>query len=324
MVGNLQKTLRADAPQLGLERILSVERLTSGLSSQSYRVEGETNDGPITWVMRVEPEHGVIPPYDITREYRLLQDVDKAGLPVPKMLHLGEDKSVVGGRFLLMSFIVGEIYRSQDPRIVNDPALMASTQEQFVEMAARIHSTPQTVLPKYKTGKEAARGLIAICRDRMARTELIPSPILRHTLDILDRDAPDAQKIGLLHGDFRLPNLMWHDGKISGILDWELATVGDPLSDLAFTQTVGMGPCSIEGDLAKRYAEITGIEVDPKKIIYYKLLELTKSTIIGLAGAYDIAQGGTDLRLLSVATIALSGQAMFGLFESQLESYLEA
>jgi aminoglycoside phosphotransferase (APT) family kinase protein len=274
--------------------------------------------------MRVEPEHGVIPPYDIAREYRLLQDVDKAGLPVPKMLHLGEDKSVVGGRFLLMSFIVGEIYRSQDPRIVNDPVLMASTQEQFVEMAARIHSTPQTVLPKYKTGKEAARGLIAICRDRMARTELIPSPILRHTLDILDRDAPDAQKIGLLHGDFRLPNLMWHDGKISGILDWELATVGDPLSDLAFTQTVGMGPCSIEGDLAKRYAEITGIEVDPKKIIYYKLLELTKSTIIGLAGAYDIAQGGTDLRLLSVATIALSGQAMFGLFESQLESYLEA
>ena len=65
-------------------------------------------------------------------------------------------------------------------------------------------------------------------------------------------------------------------------------------------------------------------KVDPKKIIYYKLLEMVKSTIIGLAGAYDIAKGGSDLRLLSVATIALSGQAIFGILEAQLESYLEA
>jgi aminoglycoside phosphotransferase (APT) family kinase protein len=320
----LEKALQSDAKSLGVQRVESVERLTSGLSSQSYRVEALTEAGPTTWVMRVEPEFGVIPPYDITREFRLLEDVGRAGLPVPRMLHLCEDKSVVGGRFLLMSFIEGEIYRSKDPRIEGDPALCASVQEQFVEMLARVHATEQKTLPLYASGPEASRAHVAICRDRMRRTELIPSPVLRHALDILDREAPEAQRVGLLHGDYRLPNLMWHQGRISGILDWELAFVGDPLSDLAFTQTVGMGPCSVEGPLADHYTRITGIEVHPKKIIYYKLLEMVKSTIIGLAGAHDLAQGGTDLRLLSVATIALSGQAIFGMLEGQLESYLEA
>ena len=116
--GNLQRALQADAPELGVERILSIERLTSGLSSQSYRVEAETSDGPATWVMRVEPEFGVIPPYDITREYRLLKDVGQSDLPVPRMLYLGEDPRVVGGRFLLMSFIEGVIYRSKDLNVL--------------------------------------------------------------------------------------------------------------------------------------------------------------------------------------------------------------
>jgi aminoglycoside phosphotransferase (APT) family kinase protein len=223
-----------------------------------------------------------------------------------------------------MTFVEGEIYRSNDPRLANDPALCARVQEQFVEMLARLHATDQHTLPGYASGPEAARAQIAVCRDRMERTELIPSPLLRHALDVLDREAPEAQRIGLLHGDYRLPNLMWHEGRISAVLDWELAFVGDPLSDLAFTQTVGSGPCAVEGPLAERYTAISGIEVDPRKIVYYKLLEMVKSTIIGMAGAHDLAQGGSDLRLLSVATVALSGQAVFGMLERQLESYPEA
>jgi aminoglycoside phosphotransferase (APT) family kinase protein len=324
MAAGLQAELRRDAPQLGVRSIEKIARLTSGLSSQSYRVEADTDDGPATWVMRVEPEHGVIPPYDIAREYRLLEAMERAELPVPHMLYLGEDKNVVGGRFLLMSFIVGEIYRSRDARLDDDPETLKSVQEQFVEMLARIHAAPQDVYPQYATGPEAVRAQVAICRDRMKRTELLPTPVLRHALDLLEREAPKAQRIGLLHGDYRLPNLMWHEGRISGILDWELAAVGDPLSDLAFTQTVGAGPCSVEGPLAEHYSKLTGVEIDGKKIIYYKLLEMVKSTIIGLAGANDLAQGGSDLRLLSVATLALSGQAVFAMLEQQLEAYQEA
>ena len=324
MTAPLEKALKDEAPQLGIDRILSVERLTTGLSSESYSVEAETAKGPIRLVMRVEPDHGVIPPYDIAREYRLLREVHEAGLPTPGVVHLEEDPSVVGGRFILMTFVEGVIYRNMDARLGADPALLASMQEQFVEMLARIHETPQSVLPNYTTGEEAARAEVAVCRHRLMRTALLPSPIIRHALDVLDEHAHPAQRLALLHGDYRLPNMMWKDDVISGVLDWELARVGDPLSDLAFTQTIGRGLCSIEGELATRYGERTGIEIDERRLVYYRLLEMVKGTIIGLAGAYDLAHGGNDLRLLSVARIAAAGQAIMGALEAQLEEFLEA
>ncbi|MBW2314209.1 MAG: phosphotransferase family protein, partial [Deltaproteobacteria bacterium] len=282
MVAPLQKALQSGAPHLGLERVISVERFTSGLSSQSYSISAETDDGPATWVMRLEPEHGVIPPYDITREYRLMAEVGAAGILAPKTLYLEEDASAIGGRFMLMAHVDGVVYGSRDPRLAEDPELLATVQDQFIETLARIHETPQTVLPAFADGPTSARAEVEVCRRRLEKIERIPAPILRHTLDVLDRMAPESQRIGLLHGDYRLPNLMWKDGKLVGVLDWELARVGDPLSDLAFTQTVGIGPCAVEGELAQRYSERTGVEIDEKLIVYYKLLELAKSSIIGL------------------------------------------
>jgi hypothetical protein len=76
--------------------------------------------------------------------------------------------------------------------------------------------------------------------------------------------------------------------------------------------------------LATRYGERTGIEIDEKRLLYYRLLEMVKGTIIGLAGAYDLAHGGADLRLLSVARIAAAGQAMMAALETQLEQFEEA
>jgi len=210
-----------------------------------------------------------------------------------------------------------------DTELAANPELLKDVQGQFVEMLARVHDAPQDVFPAPEDFRDATRAQIEVCRNRMTKTELLPAPLLRHALDVLEEKMPKPQKLALLHGDYRLPNLMWHEGKISGILDWELATLGDPLSDLAFTQTIGAGHCSIENELADHYGEITGVEIHPGKIAYYKLMELVKGSIIGLAGAYDLVHGGTDLRLLSVASIALSGQPVFALFEAQMEGLLE-
>jgi len=319
----LEEVLGAGAPQLGLKRIVSVERYSSGLSSQSYGVEVETADGPVTWVMRVEPEHGVIPPYDIGREYRLIADMGKAGIPVPDVLHLEEDAAAIGHRFMLMSFVEGEVYRSGDARFAENPERTASMQRQFVEALARIHAAPQSVFPIYRDGRESARALVATCRRRLATVQLLPAPVMEHALDVLDHHAPEAQRLGLVHGDYRPPNIKWINGKIEGILDWELATVGDPLADIAFTQTVGFGPCAIRDELADLYTEITGIEIDPHRLAYHRMLEMAKSSIIGMGGASDLVHGGTDLRLLSVAALASAGQPMLIAMEAELEKFLE-
>ena len=90
------------------------------------------------------------------------------------------------------------------------------------------------------------------------------------------------------------------------------------------TQTVGAGPCSIHGDLADQYSQLTGVEMDERRMSYCRLLEMTKSLIIGAASASDLAHGGTDLRLLSVAALSSAGQPILAALEVQLEEFLEA
>jgi|GEM_PF-1175791 len=315
----LEEYLSRRAPALGTRRVNAVERFPNGLSSLSCRVEAETDNGPVTWVLRAEPEHGVIPPYDIAAECRLVERVGAAGLPVPAVLHVESDPAELGSRFALMSFVEGEGYRSADPRFETDTAIVPALGLRFVEMLARIHGVRGHGLTAHADAASAARAFVAVCRRRLAETEVLPRPLIRHALDVLDRRAPEGDKTVLLHGDYRLPNLKWRDGEIVGILDWELARVGDPASDLAFTQLVGAGPCAIEGDLADYYVELTGNVVDDRRIAYYQMLEMVKSTVIGLAGARDIVQGGSDLRLLSVAGLAASAEPVISMLETMLD-----
>ncbi len=315
----LEQYLIADASHLGVHHVHAIERFANGLSSLSCRVEVETDSGPTTWVLRAEPDHGVIPPYDIVWESGLLARVGESGLPVPGIVHVEADEHALGHRFALMTFIDGEVYQSLDHRFEDDPALKKSVQTRFVEMLARIHQTEDHGLAGFDNGPSSARALVAVCRQRLADTEIMPKPLLRHALDVLDRLAPECERLVLIHGDYRLPNLKWWDGEIVGVLDWELARVGDPVSDLAFTQTVGAGPCAVENELADYYCELTGETIDERRVVYYQTLELVKGSIIGLAGAHDLASGGTDLRLLSVAAMGATAEPIVSMLESQLE-----
>ncbi len=318
----LEEYLARRAPRLGARRVVRVERFPNGLSSLSCRVDVETDDGPAVWVLRAEPEHGVIPPYDIEGECGLVARVGAAGLPVPDVLHVETDASELGGRFAVMGYVDGESYRSADPRLTEDPEAAHAIGRRFVEMLARVHGVRDHGLPVHADARASARALVEVCRRRLDETELLPKPLIRHALEVLDRCAPDYATTVLLHGDYRLPNLKWRDGEIVGILDWELARVGDPAGDVAFTQLVGAGPCAIENELADYYVELTGHVLDEYRVTYYQMLEMVKSTVIGLAGARDIVNGGTDLRLLSVAGLAASAEPVISMLETMLEAQM--
>lgn len=316
----LEAALAATAAHLGVERVSGVERFPAGLSSHSYRVAAVTASGPLEWVLRIEPRFGVIPPYDIVAEARLMEAAAAAGLPVPAVVHVEEDPEVLGGRFMLMDFVAGDTYRSQDPRLGTDTEWAANLQDRFVEVLARIHAVEQDVCPIPADSRDAARAQVAVCRRRLDATAVLPHPIIADTLDFLDDTAPAGAPLVLCHGDYRLPNLKWRGGEIVAVLDWELARVGDPMADLAFTQTVGAGVCAIHGPLAEAYWQISGIAVDEARLAYYRVLELAKSVIIGLAGVHDLTSGGDDLRLLSTAGLAMSGEPVVAMLRTALES----
>ena len=316
---SLENYLRTTSTVATVRRVVAVERFPGGLSSLSVRVDVETDEGVESWVLRAEPEHGVIPPYDIAWEFGLLRRLGVQGLPVPRAIHLEPDAGVLGARFMLMECVEGEAYRSTDPRLSADPELESTLQRGFVESLAQVHAVAEHGLPVPASGAESARELVEVCRRRLAETSVHPRPVLTHALDVLDRLAPESERLVLLHGDFRLPNLKWRDGRVSGILDWELARVGDPHSDIAFTQTVGAGPCAVQGDLAEHYTRLTGFALDPARLTYYQTLEMAKSAIIGLAAARDLINGGSDLRLMSVAGLAATGESVIAMLESQLD-----
>ena len=318
-VERVERYLSEQVPALEVRKVNAATRFPAGLSSLSCRIDLLTEQGLRTVVIRAEPEHGVIPPYDIVAEYELMSRVSQGGLPVPEMLHLEADPEVFGTRFLVMSYLEGEMFRSSDPRVVADAALAEQLKFHFVEMLARIHLFDGHGLHLFTDAAEAARAEVRACRRRLAETQVLPNPALEHALDVLEANAPPGQRQVLLHGDYRLPNLKWRDGKLVGILDWELARVGDPISDVCFTQTVGIGACSITGDLLDRYLDLTGFDVDDQRLAYYQLLEMVKGTIIGLAAAKDILNGGSDLRLLSVAGLAASAVPVVGMLEQSVE-----
>lgn len=314
----------AAARGLGVDSVVAVRRFASGLSSQSYAVDVVVAGRPQRWVLRREPERGVIPPYDIVSEARLMQAVRDQGLPVPRVVHVEEDPEPLGGRFMLMERVDGAGYRAQDPGLGADAELLAALGDEFVAVLARIHAADQDVLPTYADSADAARAQVTTCRRRLDATAVTAQPILAEALDALDELAPAGAPLVLCHGDYRLPNLKWRERRIVGVLDWELACVGDPMADLAFSQTIGVGHCSIVGPLAERYEALSANAVDEERIAYYRLLEMVKGVVIGMAGAHDLVAGGDDLRLLSTAGLGASGVPVVGMLRKHLRSLAEA
>jgi aminoglycoside phosphotransferase (APT) family kinase protein len=315
----LERYLITDAPDLGVRAVRDIARFPNGLSSLSCRVDVDTETGPATWVLRAEPDFGVIPPYDIAAEAALVAKVGAAGLPVAPVVHVEPHEAAFGRRFALFGYVDGFAYHSGDPRLEADPVERDTVARRFVETLARVHQVEDHGLVGYPDGRSSALAFVAVCRQRLADTEVLPRPLLRHALDVLERRAPACERLVLLHGDYRLPNLKWRDGEIVGILDWELARIGDPAADVAFTQTVGAGPCAVEGALLDHYRDLTGFEIDDFRIAYYQLFELLKSCVIGMAGARDLLEGGSDLRLLSVAGLGATAEPIVSLLETVLD-----
>lgn len=314
--------------RLNGNEITAIERFPGGLSCESYKITLRHPEHTSHVVLRIEPEFGLLEPYDIVREHRLTQALIGTAVAAPKPLHIEEDSALIGAPFAIVEFVEGDSYRNDDERLANEETAR-HVGYQFVSQLSEIHTAP--VEPAAKAlgvsleKPSPALAEIDVSRQRLAQGSVSAHPIIERALDTLEQHAPACDRWVVLHGDYRLPNIKWHDGVISGVLDWELAGVGDPVSDVAFTQTVGAGPCAIKGDLARLYTDLTGTEIGASRLAYYRLFHLVRAAIIGLSAAGAIRRGGSDLRLLTVATQALMIEGAISMMESQfLDSLAKA
>ena len=200
--------------------IEAVVRLTGGVSADVHRLDLALVDGRrIRLVLRAHGDSHSGHPAEL--EYRLLQALHRGGLPVPEPLLVDTSGGLLGDPFLVTGFIEGTS---------DVPAARAGQYiEGMADLLAKVHAFPTADLPTLPVRNDPLPEVF----------EYLPEgnewENLRAHLRSL-RDTAYLESPKLLHGDFWPENLLWQDGAVTALLDWEDSAIGDPLSDVAVSR----------------------------------------------------------------------------------------
>ena len=213
---------------------LSVKALTGGQSNPTYLLMSGTKK----FVLRKKPD-GVLQKsaHAIDREYRVISALKNTAVPVPDAMVWCDDESIVGTPFYLMSFL--------DGRVFVDQSLPGMTAEQradiYLEMNRVISELHQLDIDTIGLGDYGKREDYLLRQINRWSSQLSASiiPVSDGALRLMDWlpvNLPPSQRAALIHGDFRLDNLVFDSSepRVIGVLDWELSTIGDPVSDFAY------------------------------------------------------------------------------------------
>ena len=287
----------ADAP-------LQAELISGGRSNLTFGV----TDGRTQYVVRRPPLGHVLPTaHDMQREFRVINALQGSNVPVPRTLAFCSDTEVVGSPFYVMARVDGRILRTPADMATLDADAARRCSEVLVDTLAALHAVdfravglddfgrPEGFCERQvrRWNKQWEASKAAGCPDDPAIDEISR----RLTAAIPTSPAPT-----IVHGDYRLDNTMLHPtdaGNIVAVLDWEMSTLGDPLTDLGLfllywgrpDATLGSVGAPIPTDagfldrdgIVARYAAATGIALD--ELDWYELFASYKLAII-LAGIH--------------------------------------
>ena len=262
---------------------LSVESFKGGQSNPTYKLITPTRNyvmrskpGPVA---RLQPSA-----HAIEREYRVIGALGKAGLPVPEVYCLCDDESVIGRAFYVMQCMDGRVLWDQGLAGFANSERAAIYDEMNRVMAA-LHNVDYNAAALGDFGRPGNYFSRQISRwskqYQVTETEHIEA--MNKLIEFLPGAIPPGDEATVVHGDYRLDNLMFHpsEPRIIAILDWELATIGHPLADFsyhcmswhiepgAFRGIAGLDLASLgipdEQSYIRRYCERTGR--DPAKVV---------------------------------------------------------
>lgn len=210
-------------------RITRIVALSTGHSNETYLVEG------LDRILRMPPsEEGLLPPYDMVRQHAILDAVGRAphGPPVPRMHELCTDATVIGDAFFLMQRLDGEAFDHVAPDWMKNAgaSTVSAMCGQWVGAVTALHRLPASIMPP---GARSVEAEIAHWRAVAVRAESDAGLI--GLLDDLARHPPAASgPMTPVHGDPKQGNCLWKGPELQAMLDWEMAGVGEPLTDLGY------------------------------------------------------------------------------------------
>ena len=226
----LQPWIDAHVPNAGA--IKTIEQFKGGQSNPTYKIITEGKE----LVLRRKPPGKLLPSaHAVDREYRVMTALGKTEVPVPKTYGLCEDEDVAGTAFFVMDCLDGDIYWH--------PLLPSLSKEQRIKVyqnknktLAALHSVDykKIGLESYgKPGNYVARQVSRWSKQYLAsETDNIEE--MNNLIEWLPNNIPDDDETSIVHGDYRLDNMIMKNQEVIGVLDWELSTLGHPIADFCY------------------------------------------------------------------------------------------
>jgi len=253
----------------GYQGPLTVLQFKGGQSNPTYRL---TDAAGRRYVLRRKPPGKLLPSaHAVDREFRVISALNKTNVPTPRAYALCEDDSVVGTAFYIMEYC--------DGRVLWDPLLPEVAQQgrraiyrAKFETLARLHAVDYAALGLADFGRPGSYVARQISRwgkqYKASETEKIDS--MDRLLDWLPAHLPANDATVLVHGDYRLDNMIFHasEPRVLGIIDWEISTLGDPLAELCYRCMLWRTPKDW-GGLEGHDLAAVGLPTEQEMVAYY-------------------------------------------------------
>lgn len=313
----LESYLAARLQSPGL-RLVALWRVPGGASRETWVAEAEVPEAPPrvrSFVIRRDPPASLLET-ERELEYTFYLAFWGSPVPVPKPLWLERDASMLGSPFFVMERVEG---CEASPRRILEPAYDSVRPlfgRRMYEILAALHAfewrgTPIETVVEPPAPHACSQRELAHWEHVIDEQELSPQPIVRAAIRWLRRNPPPPPKrVTVVHGDFRVGNLLYTPhGEIRGVLDWEMAHLGDPLEDLAwsFLENWEWARNGLKGgviskdDALATYEAALGTRVDHAALHWWEVFSSVKAQAIWLTGASSF-QEGRSLDLIHAMT----------------------
>jgi aminoglycoside phosphotransferase (APT) family kinase protein len=212
---------------------LSIRQFNGGQSNPTYQVETATGD----YVLRRKPPGKLLPSaHAVEREFRIMQALGKVGFPVPNVLCLCEDVNVIGTPFYIMDYVEGRVVWVPAMPDSN-PAERSAVFAAMTDRLADLHMLDPGALglADYGRGENYVARQISRWSEQYRTSRTAEITEMEGLIEWLPTKIPRQDRVAIVHGDFRLDNLILDPGHatIRAVIDWELSTLGDPVADFA-------------------------------------------------------------------------------------------
>lgn len=326
-------------------RIVALARTSGGVSYETWLVDvedpAEPGDRAVRLVLRRQPLRGPVEPYDVGHEARMIEGLAGSGVPVPALLGHCADPAVAGRPFILLAYVDGEVpdYRTIMQRADwQDEGARARMADALVGVLTELQRIDWTrppladTLHAPATERERLHGLVDQMLASAARRTAgwVPHPVFRDAAHWCKKHAPDGDRSGMVivHGDFKVGNFIWREGRIVALLDWEGAMVGDPLQDLGYACHPAMREPRPDlmamlaplGPMVERYERLSGRTIDLRRLHYYVVYAMLFHTWTLMVGLPSIVEWDGDMRM---ATAYSKLNQVTRLLAAEIEAYEE-